>query len=218
MESETCAHFQRGDQKDRPQRRNQSRMSTYIYPTLTFSLPLAQAGAWRPTRFGTSVLFKLPSEIHLAICKYLPTDSLHEMALVAVSWSDSCLATYCHEASKQSCGKLLQRALHERMPLQSFGYILELCPKDELTSIVRPTNEPNYDSDPVAWFGGSDPWLERWSYHICTNLKTACQYPLSQPFVWFNPIDMAAASGECFLQAAMRSDGLSHSVGAVKGY
>ena len=98
---------------------NRSQPRTFDFPGNAF-VPSPTTHAHGPTRSQPADLRNLPADVHRLICAYLPRDSLHEMAIFAVTLHDHSLNIYCHEASKQGCGKLLQRALQEQIPLQSF--------------------------------------------------------------------------------------------------
>jgi hypothetical protein len=129
---------------------------------------------------------------------YLPRDSLYEMALFATTRPEFCLKIYCHEARKESSGTLLKRALQERIPLEAFGYLLELCPKNELTSVaplVRKAGDNHANN--VFLFDHTVPRSSKYKMSHFGNLNSACVYPHRRPSAWLNPIDMAAASGEC---------------------
>jgi len=191
----TCAHSQMLRQVPR----NISRLSTIEFPSHAFVPPSLETRTRCPPRLRRAALLNLPAELHRLISRYFPRDSLHEMAIFAVSLHDFSLDVYCHEASKQSCGKLLQRALREQIPLQSFHHLLQLCPKNDLARVVlRGSEKDGYEAVSMTWFGCSIPCLQSWYTSSLSNLDKAVIYPRRHPFAYLNPIDIAAACSECF--------------------
>ena len=64
--------------------------------------------------------------------------------------------------------------------------------------VLPGSDKGDYDAVSETWFGCNIPWLQPRCISISSNLDKAIVYPRGRPSAWLNPIDMAAACGECF--------------------
>jgi len=159
----------------------------------------------------TSSILRLPPEIHLIIVQYLSRKSIHAMILMLsrpiiqrMSTTGRTLAVYVWKAAKLGkCGKMLMRMLAlPEYPLHAFRLVANVCPKAELANrsddACWPLGVPDKGAkDGVPFSLNNARWLVGVFRAHCPTLELAPLFPHESPEIFSNPINMAAAVGEC---------------------
>jgi len=158
----------------------------------------------------SSGILRLPPEIHLVIAQYLSGKSIHAMILMLscpaiqrMSPSGRTLAVYVGKAGKLGkCGKMLMRTLAlPEYPLHALNLLADVCPKAELTNLnddaCWPLCVPDERSVAVRYADTNPRWLVGLFGEHLTTLELARPFPHVSPEIFSNPINMAAAVGEC---------------------
>jgi hypothetical protein len=121
-----------------------------------------------------------------------------------MSTSERGLGVYVWKASRRGdCGKMLMQTLAlPEFSLYAFRMLLDVCPKGELMNqsddACWALGTPDERSEvPAVCFLNNTRWLVGFCGHTFSTMELARIYPREAPQTFSNPINMAAAVGEC---------------------
>jgi hypothetical protein len=157
----------------------------------------------------TCGILQLHPDIHHIIVAYLPPESIYAMILffscpIIRRVSTSNLHVYVSKASKLgSCGKMLMQTLAlPEFSLHAFHALLDVCPKRELTNQRDDAHwalstAEDHEAGSARCVMNNTRWLAGFCGKKFSTLELARLYPRDAPETFSNPINMAAAVGEC---------------------
>jgi hypothetical protein len=157
----------------------------------------------------TCGILQLYPDIHHIIVAYLPPESIYAMILFLSSpiirrESLPNLHVYAWAASKLgSCGKMLMQTLAlPEFSLHAFRVLLDVCPKRELTNQRDDAHwglrtRAEREAESIRCVANNTRWLAGFCGKKFSTLELARLYPRDAPETFSNPINMAAAVGEC---------------------
>ena len=178
--------------------------------TAASSTSYSDKGGLISQRTVVSGILCLPPEIHLIIVQYLSLKSMHAMILMLscpiirrMSTSGRTLAVYVWKAGKRrKCGEMLMRTLAlPEYPLHAFRLLVDVCPTVEWTSqsdLCWPLDVPDECCEEEGPLSVNNArWLVKVFGRRLPTLELAQLFPHESPEIFSNPINMAAAVGEC---------------------